>query len=449
MLAPRLFKISRPVLGLALLSMLGGCHSLFGSDGESRATAAEEAKRVPVLDSAKKLTPDTGLENTKPAIPAMALNKDWPQAGGNAQHNVTNPALLPLPQEMWHADIGYGSNNTYKLLARPVVSEGRIFVLDARGFVSAFNVNDGTKIWNITTTPNDHEESMGGGLGIEKGVVFVTTGLGDIVALRAADGQLLWRKTLGKPFRAPPTLADGRVFVVSMDNELDVLAAKDGAVLWHHNGIAENATLMGASSPAVEDDNVIVAYSSGEIFNLRAQNGHIAWMDVLAAPAQVGALPAIADIRGLPVVDRGLVFAVSHSGRMAAIDLRTGDRAWEADVGGTNTPAIGGDTLFVLSNDSELMAQTREGGRILWIKQLQRLTDPTDHDSKPLFWAGPLLAGGKLWLTNSLGQLVAFAPENGAERVKIRLGGSFFIPPVVADGTLYVINDDARLTALR
>lgn len=61
--------------------------------------------------------------------------------------------------------------------------------------------------------------------------VYVTTGFGEVVALKAADGRIVWRKMLGKPFRAAPTLADGRVFVVSIDNELSALSATNGEIL--------------------------------------------------------------------------------------------------------------------------------------------------------------------------------------------------------------------------
>ena len=443
-------NIVRRILACAaLLGLLTGCHSLFGDDSSDHAKPKDEGKRISVLEMTQKLEPDHALNDIKPELPAPVLTKDWPQAGGNPEHSLPHSALAALPQERWHVDIGAGSNGNAKLLARPVIAEGRVFTLDATGAVAAFAIKDGTNLWRTPTTPEGAEDSMGGGLGFTQGRLFVTTGQGEVIALRAANGHVLWRAKLGKPFRSPPTIADGRVYAVSLDNELNALDLKTGELLWHHNGIAESATLMGASSPAVTDDNVIVAYSSGEIFNLRAQNGRMVWTDVLAVPAQVGALPAIADIRGLPVVDRGLVFAVSHSGRMAAIDLRSGDRAWEADVGGTNTPVVAGNAVYVLSNDNELIALTREGGRILWIKQLQRLAKPAERDSAPVFWAGPLLAGGKLWLTNTLGQLVAFAPDNGAERVKQRFAAPFFIPPIIADGTLYVLSDEGRLTALR
>jgi len=434
---------------LVLLLSLTACHSLFGKDDADSDKPKDEGKRVSALDVSKKPSADKGVTDFKPNLPTPVANKDWPQAGGSTTHTLPQPALSPNPDVIWRADIGNGTSGYFRLLARPVISGGKVFTLDARGTVSAFSMANGDRAWRFDTTPTDRDEAMGGGLGITNNRLYVTTGFGEVIALNAADGKVIWRKMIGKPFRADPTIADDRVYVLSIDNELTALSAKDGNVEWHHNGIAESATLMGASSPAVDGDSVVVAYSSGEIFNLRAQNGRVAWTDVLAVPAQVGALPAIADIRGLPVIDRGRVYAVSHSGRMAAIDQRTGDRVWEVDVGGINTPVVAGDAVFILSNDNELMALTRESGRIVWIKELQHLKDPTDRDSTPMFWQGPVLAGGRLWLTNSLGHLVAFDPNDGGQRADIEVADSFFIPPIVANNMMVLVSDDGRVMGLR
>ena len=83
--------------------------------------------------------------------------------------------------------------------------------------------------------------------------------------------------------------------------------------------------------------------------------------------------PALADIRGRPVIDRGRVFAVSHSGRMAAIDLRTGDRVWEQEIGSSHSPWVAGDYVFVLANDNELVCLTRDEGKVRWVRQLPPL----------------------------------------------------------------------------
>ncbi len=439
------------VLFAALMLVLSGCHSLFGSDDDEAAPKTKSVgKRVAVLGALKKLTVDSDIGDFKPQLPPAQTNKDWAQAGGTATHSMLHSALNVHPHEFWHADIGSGSDGDFRILSQPIISGDRVYTLDARGLVTAFATKNGNSIWEFDTTPRDRDgEAMGGGISIADNILYVTTGFGEVLALKATNGHVVWRKLLGKPIRGAPTIADGRVFVITIDNEMDALSTKNGEVLWHHNGIAENATLMGASSPAVIDDSVVVAYSSGEIFNLRTQNGRVAWTDVIAVPAQVGALPAIADIRGMPVIDQGVVYGISHSGRIAAIDQRSGNRIWDADIGGTNTPAVVGDMIFVLSNGNELIALTRSTGRIAWIKELQRLEDPEDRDSTPVFWWGPVLAANQLWLTNSLGHLAAFAAVDGKETANQELADAFFIPPVVANNALYVVSDNGRLIALR
>ena len=325
-----------------------------------------------------------------------------------------------------------------------------VFTMDAQGRVRAFDAATGDRKWETDTTPEDSDQNaIGGGLAADGNVVYATTGFGDVFALHADSGKVVWRKALLNPIRAAPTVHDNRVYAVSINNRLTVLNAANGDELWHHDGITENATLMGASNPAVAGDNVIVAYSSGEIYNLRAENGHTSWIYALTTATQVGALPAIADIRGLPVIDGDRVYAISHSGRMAALDARSGDRVWEADVGSVNTPVVAGDTIYVLSNGGQLIALARESGRVIWVQELQHLSDPDDHDSDPVFWTGPVLAGNRIWLTNSLGQLVPFDPTDGKQGDAIDLDEPVYISPVAANGIMYVVRDDGSLVALR
>ena len=63
----------------------------------------------------------------------------------------------------------------------------------------------------------------------------------------------------------------------------------------------------------------------------------------------------ISHIRGLPVIDRGMVFAISHGGRMAAVDLKQGVQAWDIDLGGVEMPWVGGEFIYVLTNEAELV----------------------------------------------------------------------------------------------
>lgn len=435
----------RALLCVALVASLAACGS-----GDAKESGVSTTNRIAVLQAGRKPVADTSMSDFAFEVPEPAVIEAWTQNGGNAEHAVGNPSLSAVPEKIWSTNIGSGSNSEYKLLSTPIVRAGVVYAMDSRGRVSAYTADEGDRLWRVETAPEKSDgDAMGGGVSAQGDVVYATTGFGEVLALAAKDGAILWRQTVGKPLRSAPTIAEGRVFVITIENDTFALEARTGNVLWKHSGIAENATLMGSSSPAVHGATVVVAYSSGEVFGLRAQNGRVVWGDVLATATQIGALPAIADIRGLPVIDLGRVYMVSHSGRMASIDERTGERAWEADLGGVNTPAVVGNVVYVVTLENELVAVSRSTGRIVWTIDLQKFKDPDNRESKRVQWFGPIMAGGRLWLTNSLGDLAAYAAETGQALYHENVAGAFYLPPIVAKNTMLLLADDGDLYAFK
>ncbi|MBI1273298.1 MAG: PQQ-binding-like beta-propeller repeat protein [Alphaproteobacteria bacterium] len=441
------------VLAVAvLLAGLTACDTLndvFKSSALEK--GATPGDRASVIADDRKLEPDASLSAKSISLPPEVADADWPFAGGGSANVAGHPALPEKLERAWSTSIGSGSGSGTKLLARPVASGGKVYAMDAEGNVAAVNAKDGDLLWETETEPEDaDDDAMGGGIAFADGKVFATTGYGEVLALDAADGKILWRRGLGNPFRSAPAVSDGRVYVVGIDNETHALSEKDGTIIWRHAGISESTSLMGASSPAVLGDTVVVAYTSGEIFALRAQNGRPAWGDVLAVPQQVGALPAMADIRGMPVVDRGGVFAMSHSGPLVAISQRRGERVWELDVGGINTPVVAGNIVTVLTNDNKLVTVTVQTGRVVWVRQLENFEDPEDkQESERIVWSGPVLAGGRMFLVNSFEQLLEISPFTGEDIKTYELPDRAYVPPIVAGQTLYVVTDDGELVAYR
>jgi len=437
--------MNRRVLFLSMLVVLVAC-----SSDNNKIGSTIKGTRIAVMEQNKNLEADKDLLGAKPVLPHEIVNLSWPQVGYDSDHSIPYAEMSPHPQVLWKANIGEGLDSDFKLLVHPVMDHGVIYTMDAQGLVRAFNAENGNRLWEFDTTPKGSDDNaIGGGLAIDGGTLYATTGFGDVIALDTKKGVVQWRKPLLKPLRAAPTIGNNRVYVVSIDNELNALDAKTGDVLWHQAGIAESATLMGASNPIVEQDSVIVAYNSGEIYDLRVQNGRVSWNYALTTPTQVGALPAIADIRGLPVLDHGRVYAISHSGRMAALEQRSGDRIWEADIGGIDTPIVVGDSVFVYGGENQLMALTQASGRPLWVKQLAKRADPTDKDSDRVVWAGPVLAGERVWMVNSLGHLASFSPGDGAPIDTLDLRDPIYLSPIVANRTMYVVTDGGTLIALR
>ena len=161
-----------------------------------------------------------------------------------------------------------------------------------------------------------------------------------------------------------------------------------------------------------------------------------------------GALAGLADILGEPVIADDMVVAVGHSGRTVGIDLRSGARLWEQELGGTNMPLVAGEFIFALTTNAELVAMTKRGGRILWVTPLQRYRDPDDRIG-PIVWSGPVLAGDRLIAVGANGEGIVASPLNGEIVDTFSLRGDGTIAPIVADGTLYVLSDNATLTAYR
>jgi outer membrane protein assembly factor BamB len=226
------------------------------------------------------------------------------------------------------------------------------------------------------------------------------------------------------------------------------LSADDGRELWNFQSIAESAGILAPAAVAVSGDTVVAPFSSGELVALRAESGKVLWTDQLARSRRVTPLGAISDISSAPVIDRGRVFAISHGGRLVSIDLRTGERAWTQDIAGVQTPWIAGDYLFVVTVDAQVLCLSRIDGRIKWISELEKFEDPAERDGA-IEWSGPVLAGDRLILVNSLGQAVTMSPYTGARLGRLDLPEGTFIAPIVANQILYFVTDDADLIALR
>ena len=133
---------------------------------------------------------------------------------------------------------------------------------------------------------------------------------------------------------------------------------------------------------------------------------------------------------------------------MIAVEERTGSRIWQRDIGGSETPWLAGNHLFVLSNDNELIALGRDNGVIRWVTQLPRFDDPEDRDGK-LYWTGPVLAGNRLIVAGTRGRILEFSPETGDMINEWSVKRSISVPPVVAGGVLYLLADDGTLMAYR
>jgi outer membrane protein assembly factor BamB len=431
-------------LTLLLVSMLLAACGWF--DSKKQPLSGE---RISVLSLDRQLEPDPDLAKIAITLPAPVVNPDWPEPGGYPNHAMQHLSLPDRLTRVWSTSTGEGASRYSRVLSHPVVEKGRVYAMDGAVQVGAYDAGTGDRLWQVDLRPEgERGTSFGGGIAFWNDRLYAATGYAQVLALDPADGKIIWRSNVGAPVRSGPTVSDGRVFVVTVGNELTVLAADDGRQLWVHNGIPETASLLGSASPAVEGEVVVVAYSSGELYALTVETGRPLWSDNLASTSNLDAVSTLADIRGWPVIDRGRVYAASHSGRMAAIDLRSGERAWEQELGSTHSLWVAGDYVYILSNDNELLCLTRNDGKVRWV----RLLPSYENEKKkkdPMTWAGPVLGGDRLIVLSSDGGAISISPYTGEPLGRDEMSAGGYFAPVIADNSLYVLTDDAELSAYR
>jgi outer membrane protein assembly factor BamB len=451
-----------PVLMVAALGA-SGCSTLGHLNpfhGKAPKETAAEGERISIVPADQRLEAADALKGVDFALPAPVVITDWPLPGGTPEQSVAHVDAAPNLSVAWRRGIGKGSGRGFYLTAPPIAVGGRIYVMDAEASVSAHDAQTGSQIWRTNIRPGGKRdrEGFGGGLAFADGKLYVSSGFREVVQLDAATGAVGWRTRTEQPIHAAPTVANGRVLVVAIDNTLLTFDAVTGAASWNYQALSEPARILAASSPAVSGDTVVAAFGSGELVALRQQNGSDLWNAALSRTSQTSALSEIRDIPGRPVIYQGDVYAVSHSGVFAATDLRTGTARWSLPVVGVTTPWPAGDVVYVVSRDGQLICAARDSGQIYWIRDLNEGFKTTKRGGffgigghtiqKPL-WSSPILADNRVILASATGELVSVNAKTGAVDKRMKLGAPVIIGPIASGNMIYLVSDNGQLIALR
>jgi len=438
--------MKRVFLALAAISLLGGC-SVFNKKKPVTPTIGQ---RIAVLNTESEVEADPALASIPVTLPAAEANPEWSQPGGNAAKAMGNLALGGSPGQAWRVSIGQGSTKKGQLASAPIVAEGKIFTMDSQAVIRALNPQNGATLWQVQLRGqgDGNQILFGGGVSYANGRLYATNGAGNAAALDAKTGGLIWSVRPGGPLRGSPTIANDNVYVITQDNQLFALNPADGATRWTGSGAVEIAGVLGAAAPAAAQGTVVAGFSSGELTAYRYENGQVLWQDALARTSVSTTVTSLSDIDADPVIDSGRVYAVGQGGRMVAIELITGQRIWEINVAGISTPWVAGDWIFVVTDDAKLLCIQRTSGHIRWISQLPHWRNAKAKKDE-ISYVGPVLAGDRLIVANSEGQLLYVTPATGAVQATVDTKMPVSLSPIVAGNTLYILHDDGYLTAWR
>ncbi len=406
-------------------------------------TADTNAQSVAVEDAAANSAQPISLPN-------VVNHSSWAQLGGSATHQVQHPALASAPQLIWSADIGQGNGRKHRITAEPVVANNRIFTLDSRAQVVATSTV-GQTLWTRDLTPDsdNSDDASGGGLAVVGNQVIVTSGFGSVTALDATSGKTIWQQKLESPASGAPTVKGGLIYIASKDNTAWALDASNGKVKWRLSGTPSQDGIVGVSSPAATDKLVLLPFASGELIAALPKGGLRTWSSLISGERAGRAYSFVSDITGEPVVKNGVIYTGNPVGRTVALSM-SGERLWTAPEGATGPVWVSGGSVFLISDESQLVRLDADTGERIWGVDLPYYTKSKAKRRKAIYANfGPVLAGGKLWVTSSDGVMRGFDPKDGSLLANVELPGGAATRPVVVNSVAYVVSRDGKLLALR
>ncbi len=443
------------VLGVGLAALLAGCGEReVILPGERFPVRADLDASLPTEEVPNPVAPDLAPANeSRPiSLGAPQANADWTHRAGNARHAAPHAALSAAPQLAWTAAVGEGSSRKNRVAAAPVVAGGRVFTMDAAARVTAVSTA-GAPQWVADLTPGfDRSGGLpGGGLAAAEGRVFATTAYGEVVAMDAASGAILWRQRTDAPIAGAPAVEGGAVYVTGRDGAAWAIDAASGKVIWSVIGSPGQTGFVGTAAPTVGDRAVIFPSGAGDLMAVMKQGGGVKVWQASVAGKRLGRAYAMTfDVTGDAVLVGGVLYTGTAAGRTVALEAGGGEQIWSAGEGAMGPLVVAGDSVFLVNDEARLVRLEAATGATIWSVEMPYFENDKPKRRKGIFaHYGPVLAGGRIWVASSDGLLRGFDPESGALVHTAEIPGGAATQPAVAGGTLYVVSTRGQLLAFR
>ncbi|WP_299603250.1 PQQ-like beta-propeller repeat protein [uncultured Tateyamaria sp.] len=385
------------------------------------------------------------------ALPPQVANTDAAQSFGTPAFRTDHPQLGQTLTPIWSVDIGAGDSRKHRIVADPVVSDGRVFTLDAETTVTAVSTS-GQVLWqrDILTDRANSGEGTGGGLAVDGNVLFVSSGLGTLTALDVETGGTIWEQELEAIGVGRPTAFENLVYVMAGDDTGWALEKDSGRIAWQVSSSETRTNVLGGPAPIVTDGLAVFSFGSGEMQAVFRQGGLRRWDASVLGERQGRALAKVDDVTGRPIAKDGVIYAGNQSGRTVAVNAGSGAPIWTSAEGAIDTVLPVAGSVFLISDRNELVRLNAEDGTRVWDTRLPNFVkDRPLRQSEVFAHHGPVLAGGRLLVASSDETLRSFDPVSGGLTGRTEIPGGATTAPVVAGQTLYVVSRKGQLLAYR
>ena len=395
-----------------------------------------KGKRVSILKEGRVNNSLEKKSSTDIILDDKVILSNWPQSYNSPSHLSFNHISDSQLDSFKYLTSGAGEGKKSKILSQPVIYDNRIFFLDAKSNVISFSLKENKIIWKSNIAiKNEKNHDIGGGIVIYKNSLIVNSPYGQIISLEILTGKKNWEVNVDSSIRSTPTIFDNKLLSLTSSNKLYVLNADDGDLLWQHQGIFNNTTLIDSPKVAVDGNIIIVPYSNGEFFALNLNNGKEIWRNSFIDLDAKEITNAFSDIDAFPIIKKDIVIITSAVGKLFAVNKRTGSKLWVRDISSTQTPLVNGNSIFIVNRNKEIICLNILDGGSRWVLNI----DDELSDNKKYIWLTPVLINSELLLVGGNKKLIVLDSYSGVIKKVINIPNFPASSPIIVDKIPYLM----------
>lgn len=247
---------------------------------------------------------------------------------------------------------------------------------------------------------------------VTEGTVYIGSYDHNLYALRAEDGELVWKTPTEAGIASTPCAWQDRVFVGSEDHHIYAIYRPTGRILWSHRTYDRVR-----SSPQVMYNHVFCGSDDGGLHVLSAQSGRPKWV-----------FRAGAAIRSTPAFSENMVFVGSEDAYLYCLHMQDGTVAWKVRTGRrvTSSPRVRGDVVYFGSADGDLYAASVGSGYTVWRMR-----------TRGYVVSSPCLGEGTVYVGSTDGNLYAVNAATGRQVWRYAAQDAITSSPALAEDTIY------------
>ena len=335
---------------------------------------------------------------------------------------------------VWSGKAGEASTRDAVVLS-PYVTEELLFTVGRNGKVTAFNIGDGSVVWDT-----ELERDITAGISGDEENLYIATANGDVFAISQDHGGTIWTSPVSSEVIAAPVAGTDFVVVRSIDGKVYSLDKNTGQRRWIYSYNVPALSIHGNGRPLVAVDGVLAGLDNGRLVALRATDGQVFWETALGENTGRSEVEKLNDLDADLQIYDPYIYAVNYQGKVAQIDPAQGRPIWSADVSSVAGLAVDDAHVIVTDEFDTVHAFRRSDGETLW----------THEDLSHRRLTAPVIVDGLIVVGDFEGYLHLLSAEDGSTIGRLRSGvGPIASKPIVRDDMLYVQSRSGRVAAVK